>query len=330
VDVNQKKLDWVEMSQGWWWGGNPLEQYEELLLEAIKEADGHAFTTEYAGSSEMMKGALDNGQYDNVDELLEIGNAADFVMALQNYFSGSNQLLNILQKHIPVPDGIDTNGFYNWPESYQAEYDALDVDLEALHAELVEVIVTPVKEAQEMFDSYPYLTRLYSKVGIDAMDRDPIFGFQDAGDVSNIHKATLHMTCAEGAVDYYIELENGETFVPQPADHWNLPAGSSTPDDMTLESSASAIHLFGEGVAPRLVSQEFVEFVDDQLDVMASEKVDVPDAPIEVLPETPQTQGSNVESGCNATGTRAVGASLVLSLLGCALVALRRRESQLS
>jgi uncharacterized protein (TIGR03382 family) len=99
---------------------------------------------------------------------------------------------------------------------------------------------------------------------------------------------------------------------------------------MTGETSAEAIQLFGEGVAPRIVSPEFVEFVDDQLDVMASEKVDVPDAPIQALPETPQTEGTNTGAGCNAVGTDAVGASLVLSLLGFGLVALRRRESQLS
>ncbi len=329
VDVNQKKLDWFTISQNWWWGGNPLEQYEDILLEAIKEADGHAFTTEYAGTSEIMKGMLDNGQYDNVTDLLEIENPTEFVMSLQNYFSGSNQLLNILQKHIPVPEGMDTNSFYNWPEEYQAEYDALDIDLEALYAELIEVIVTPVKEAQEMFDAYPYLTRLYSKVGIDSMDRDPIFQFQDAGDVSNVHTATFHMQCADGAVNYYIELENGETFVPEPQEYWNLPEGSSTPDDVTTLPAASEIRLFAEGVAPRVVSAEFVEYVDDQLDVMDAAQVDVPEAPAQNLPVKPKTDGSNTGTGCNAAGNNAVGASLVLSLLGFALFALRRRESQL-
>ena len=63
---------------------------------------------------------------------------------------------------------------------------------------------------------------------------------------------------------------------------------------------------------------------------MDSQNVDVPDAPIELLPETPQTEGSSDARGCNAVGQDAVGASLVLSLLGFALLGLRRRESQLS
>ena len=123
-----------------------------MLKEAIAEAKGHAFTTEYAGTSTIMENELDFGQYDSVANLLEIDHPADFVMEIQQYFSGSNQLLNILKKHIPAQDGVNENDFYNSPESYMDDYDAMEVDLEALYQELNDVIVKPVQEAQEMFD----------------------------------------------------------------------------------------------------------------------------------------------------------------------------------
>ena len=142
-----------------------------------------------------MENKLDYGQYDNVAELQEIESPVDFVMAIQNYFSASNQLLTILQNHIPVPEGYNTNDFYNNPDAYEEEYTAIGIDLEALYNELIDVIVTPIQEAQEMFDKYDYLTRLYSRVPVASMDRDPVFDFQDSEDVSNVHTATLYMTC---------------------------------------------------------------------------------------------------------------------------------------
>ena len=183
VGVNLKKLDWFAMENTWWNPGlgNLDSSYENLLIQAIGEAEGHAFTTEYAGTSSIMENQLDFGQYDNVEDLLSYEDPADFVMALQNYFSGSNQLLNLLQQYIPSPDNIDEQSFYNCPECHKEAYDALEVDLEALYAELIEVIVKPVQEAQEMFDRFPYLTRLYSRVSLDAMDRDPSLPSKTAG-----------------------------------------------------------------------------------------------------------------------------------------------------
>ena len=52
-------------------------------MEAIEEAEGHAFTTEYAGAADIMKEQLDGGQYDNVSELLSYDDPVDFVMGLQ-------------------------------------------------------------------------------------------------------------------------------------------------------------------------------------------------------------------------------------------------------
>ena len=307
VTVNEKKLDWFSLETSWWGGGfNNLESsYEQTLIEAIAEAEGHAFTTEYAGTSSIMEKQLDFGQYDSVSNLLEIEHPADFVMSLQNYFSGSNQLLNILRKYIPAPDGVDENAFYNWPEDYMAEYDALDVDLEALYAELEAVIVKPIQEAQEMFDQFPYLTRLYSRVPINAMDRDPIFDFQDSGDVSNVRKATFHMECKNGGFSYYMELENGETFIPENVPNWwninendNRYAEAGNVDE---EPAAEVIELFAPGLEPRVVQPDDTGYVEEQLRMQPAENVDVPAAPkVEsdsTLDSIPATNGDGCSTG---------------------------------
>ena len=322
VSVNEKKLDWFSLQNNGW--GGPLESYEAVLSEAIAEAEGHAFTTEYAGSSELMKNKLDNGQFDNVSDLLSYTNADEFMEAVQNYFSGSADLLNILRKHLPTPDGIDEQDFYNWPGQYSEEYAALDADLDALYAELVDVLVTPMIEAQEMFDKHPYLTRLYSKVSIESMDRDPIFEFQDGEDVSNQHKAILNMTCEDGKVSYHMELENGETFVPEAPEYWNLPENASSPDDVSVLPSAERIELFGTDIAPRVVAPEYAEYVDEQLDMTPSQNVDVPEAP--AIPETTAVASGR---GCSATGSESGSTHLAFGVLMMGLALLRRREASL-
>ena len=332
VDVNLKKLDWFAMESSWWSSGgfgNLNSNYENLLIEAIGEAEGHAFTTEYAGSSELMNNQLDFGQYNNVDNLLSIDHPADFVMALQNYFSGSNQLLNLLQKYIPAPEGVNEQDFYNWPENYFDEYDAIDVDLEAFYQELMDVIVKPVQEAQEMFDSFPYLTRLYSRVSVDAMDRDPVFAFEDGGDVSNVHKATFYLTCSGGSQDYYMELENGETFVPEnaPTDWYNIdPANNrySNSRDLAAEPAAESIELYVPGEGAKAVSPDDVAYVEEQLTTKAPEDVEVPAFDATSVPaEVVFNAASDDDGGCS-TGSESPMPWAVMVLLA-GVLGIRRR-----
>jgi hypothetical protein len=327
VTVNEKKLDWFSLQNNWWAGENLEDSYHTTLIDAIAEAEGHAFTTEFAGDAKIMDKQLDNGQYDNVSQLLELEDPADFVMALQNYFTGSTQLLNILRTHIPVPEGYSEQDFYNWPEGYSAEYAAMDVDLEALYNELIEVIVTPIQEAQDMFDKHPYLTRLYSRVGIDSMDRDPIFDFQAGEDVSNQHKAIFTMTCGAEGMTYEMELENGETFIPTNLPSWwnidETANGGSAAEDIAALPAAERIELFTPGAAPRTVERDDAAYVDEQLDILPSEQVEVPGADL-VEDVNLTTTGTNIRSGGCSTGAAGQNNLGWMMLLMVGLASLRR------
>jgi uncharacterized protein (TIGR03382 family) len=301
-------------------------------MEAIGEADDHAFTTEYAGKSDIMADQLDSGQYDNVSELLQYENPTEFVMALQSFFSGSNQLLNILKKHIPVPEGYDVNSFYNWPEDYQAEYDNIGVDLEALYNELIEVIVTPVQDAQDMFDDFPYLTRLYSRVPLAAMDRDPIFDFQDNGDVSNVHKATFHMTCTKEGKTFYMTLENGEKFVPNGMPGWwDLNEDENLYDAGTVNveelPAADTIVIYAPGQEPRRINPDDAAYVDDQLQTTPAEDVDVPkfiESDNQETPTLTEAEATSDGSGCASSTFHSTLPWMGLLLLALAII--RRRQ----
>lgn len=336
VTVNQKKLDWFSLDGdfGGMGFGNLGSSYENVLMEAIEEAEGHAFTTEYAGPSSVMNNQLNAGQYDNVSTLQEIESPADFVNSLGQFFAGSNQLLSILQQFIPLPEGYTELDFYNNPLFYVEEYEAINPDLDALYNAIIDAIVTPVLEAQEMFDQFPYLTRLYSRVPLKAMDRDPIFDFQDIGDVPRLRKATFHMTCEDGGKSFYMELENGETFVPTnyPTGVWegfdpeeNLyNAGSVNVEELP---AADTIVVYAPGKEPRRINADDAAYVDDQLQTTPPEDVDVPEF-VEEVPEggaPVSTQGNNVREGCSSTGLHTL-----FPLLGLLVLALSVRRRRLN
>jgi len=323
VTINEKKINWLD--GGW--------NYNEEVTEAINEANGHAFTTEYAGSSDIMKDAIYwEEKFNGYEALGQMEDPADFVMGIQNYFTASTQLLNLLRKHVPMPQaaidaGLAENQFYNNPDNYEDYYDMVDFDAAAFLAELTEVIVEPAMEAQAMFDAHPYLTRLYSTVSPEEMNWDPIFDFtSDLPDVSNAHTAKLKIVC-DGEKQYLtIELENGETFTPVIPDwYWNAESvDQSGAIDLDAEPAADRIELMSPTQLPRLVDPEMVDYVDSQLEMMPTDRVDVP------VIEAEASEGRKTGAGCSAAAGSPAGTGLVLMLMFLGFAHLRARENRVS
>lgn len=274
VEINQKKIDWLS-------GGN---NYEQVVSAAVDEAAGRAFVTEFAGSSEAMKSMLySEGQY-QLEQLEALTHAGQFIMALQGQFQASQELLNLMRKHVPLPESLAAQGvteqqFYNFPDNYEAEYAKISFDPKAFVADLDAVIVKPLKEAQEMFDKYPYLTRLFTTVSPDEMTRDPLFGYNGSlGDVSNVHTAKLVTECdGETTTKVEIVLANGESFVPDLTSWWYSPTGGNAPEatDLSAEPTATKIELLSEAGPARNVGRQEVDFVDRQLDVVPPDQVEI-------------------------------------------------------
>ena len=325
VTINEKKIDWL----------NSGSNYNQVVTEAIDEANGHAFTTEYAGPSDIMENAIYwEEKFNGYESLGQMEDPADFVMGIQSYFTASTQLLNLLRTHAPMPQaaidaGIGENQFYNNPENYQEYYDMIDFDPAAFLAALTEVIVDPAKEAQAMFDEHPYLTRLYSTVSPEEMNWDPIFDFSsDLPDVSNAHTAKLTTTC-DGEKQYIsIELENGETFTPVIPDwYWNGDNIDQTGAiDLDTEPAAERIELMSPTQLPRLVDPEMVDYVDSQLEMMPTDRVDVPQVDTNNPGEA--AEASKTGAGCSAASGSPAGTGLVLMAMFLVFACLRSRESR--
>jgi len=57
-------------------------------------------------------------------------------------------------------------------------------------------VIQPVKDTDDLFESRPYLTRLYTTLNAEEMTVDPAFGYNNGlGDLDNLHTATRIIEC---------------------------------------------------------------------------------------------------------------------------------------
>ncbi len=321
AQINQKKIDWLNF------GSN----YQDVVNQAVDEARGHAFVTEYAGTSSMMEETLyRQGQYD-LDALVTIFNPAEFTQQLLSQgFPRDSTMQGLLRKHIPMPEslveqGIEERDFYNNLESYTSALQGQEFDPAAFVADLEERVITPLREMQEMWDSRPYLSRLYTTVSPNEMTRDPVFVENpDLPDVSNIHTATASAVCDDDNPDTIeeltITLEDGTVFVLNDVSPW----GGDFSDPAPTEPAAKVIELIGRTGAPVVVSPDNVTAVDTLLDSRSPESVLASlESGVITGPGVTQPDGTGIDDGCQG-GSSGLPATLVLG--GIALLALRRRD----
>jgi hypothetical protein len=202
--INDALLDWINGSQN----------YNDVIIKASGEAPGkHTFVTEYAGKSDIMKNLLNApGRFGTKAELAQQPDEISFVQYLLSHqFTFTSQLTSILSKYIPEPDalvqqGLTPQNFYSsisyylgpyrqqnpqafvgWTDNFQPAMMADDIDMR---------VVQPTLAAGALFDKFPYLTRLYTTLSPEDMNKDPVFSY-NAGlpDYSNVHEGILTYHC---------------------------------------------------------------------------------------------------------------------------------------
>lgn len=327
VGLNLAKIDWLS-------GG---DNYIEVVTDAVNEAAGHGFVTDYAGKNDLMADALNwPGRFDMVEGLAEYTHPRDFYQEFINSGLPSNtQTLALLEKYIPVsPDfeGEDSTDFYNqvpWNEELTPYLDALDFDAAAFVAEIQEVIVGPIVAAQELLDSGPYMTRLFTTVSEDEMNRDPIFvAAAGMGDVPIARTATGTLTCGTGEngdtiSSATITLEDGSVInISGPFDAWDSPgtdvafSGGQAVDSLNAAQTISVID--DQGVA-RNIPHAMAEYEDSLLAFVNANGNPAPSDLQEVLPK-PEMDS---DDGCQSSGASLPLWSAML-LLGCSLLSRRK------
>lgn len=172
--------------------------YPQAVTRAVDDVGGHAFVTDYAGDVPSISLTLGS-----IEHLREVDDPRSFLMGLQGTgFTGDSQLMGILLRHVPPPEGVEARSFYNClARSWCADYDAYLADLvfdpNALVDDLNEGIVEPREQAQAMLDEHGHLTRLFTTMSADEMDEDPMFSVSAElpREHSNVHTAIRRIHC---------------------------------------------------------------------------------------------------------------------------------------
>lgn len=272
VQINEAAIDWVN-------GGL---NYPDVVSQAVDEAGGRAFTTDFAGPHE---GQLERPLTPYDDEQLSAIESATTVGGLTRVVNDRTNpdFQRVAASLITLPEGVSREDFFRCPSCYEGG-DEIDIDGAALAARLREEVNPAYEDLGALFGRLPYLTRLYTTLSADEMNNDPIFSINpDMGDVENIRVADADVVCDDegGITPVSITLADGRTYevedaeptqrqdgetvrgadlpaaavieqtfeAGQPEEVMSLPAEEMTPGDMTGAGSEAGAEAGSEAGA---------------------------------------------------------------------------------
>lgn len=233
VTPNLARLDWLSGA------GN----YRQLLAEAIDEAGGHAFTTEYAGATPPPGWRLEREP--DLSPLVTAGDLAAVIDRLRptnlNQRAEVQALLRSRFDAALREAGLVPVDYWRCPECYRERALAIPADGAALAEQLEERVLAPDRRARALLGAFRYTTRLTTILSADEMSLDPIFDERpELPDVSNEHVATLTRQCSGGEIQWQtLRLPDGRSLTLDPLDvtrviaNGSLPAAERVDDLMT-------------------------------------------------------------------------------------------------
>ena len=152
---------------------------------------------------------------------------------------------------------IAEQSFYNNMRAYEEWLSDAQFDLAGLTDDLRDVVVEPLRTAQDLFGDFPYLTRLYTTLSAEEMTVDPLFSFNpDLAEVSNIRGAGARWECPEGKEEeidpaelvLVVTLADGREVRTRPYADLN-----SDPDPLPLQPAAAVVERMAESGQPELI-----------------------------------------------------------------------------
>jgi MYXO-CTERM domain-containing protein len=199
------------------WSFSAPASYTNLLSMAVDEADGQAFVTEYAGSSNKVetfniyRATWDETAFIGVDPVAAIGIIADQNLNIHPLIQA------LLLEFIPPPDGLDPQDFWNNIDFYANQIDMMAWDDAAFAAALLERIIEPGLHAIDLLDTWPKLTRLNTTISPSEMTLDPTFHANaDLPDVTNTLITTTEQVLCGGDSVFHVDVDGVDTPVCVP------------------------------------------------------------------------------------------------------------------
>jgi hypothetical protein len=323
VPMNYGALELNEARVNWF---NASSNYNDVVTAAADEAGGQGFVTEFAADSsalgEVVWPAFEEQNWQSI-RTRTYGSFAELFDTLYGNYANHDGFWDAIRASVTLPPNLPFADFQACPSCYS---DQIEFSPSAVFQAIEDGVIEPIRSVQELLDSQPYVTRLYSTLSAKEMTLDPLFTFNaDLADVSNVHTADRVIECNSSidmsAANWRIELPQGGVIRGRPEDvgTWPTAVNDQPPNLRVLQLSNSGA---GAVLADNRVQIE-AQLARYNDSVMRG----VPGVPS----DTPGTGETRDGGGCSfsvsrLTLTRVVGwgaAALLLAFAG-----VRRRAAQ--
>lgn len=208
VTPNYTKLDWYSGSF------NAYSSYQTLVSDAMNEAGGQGFATDYAGPiSEQIHARLTDASRieANLAELDTIADDADYLTNSLFLTTDPSAALASLQIILPLPEGQNTNLYF---DSDRLAATFTPDELRQARIDTRQAIVTrelePISNGVELLPQGAYLTRLYTTLSAEEMTVDPTFNFNSSMPEQPLERqAKLSARCENDISNWDLTLGSG-------------------------------------------------------------------------------------------------------------------------
>ena len=308
LELNEARINWF----------NASSNYNDVVINAAKEAGGQGFVTEFAGPADTLDGVI----WTNYDEQnwtsVTQGLYSSFGELFQNTYwryASFDGFWEAVEDTVTLPQDVSFEDFQLCPYCYSEDIELEPSEfLDALEQNVIE----PFRLMQDLFDDHAYATRLYTTMSAADMTLDPVFTYnKDLGDVSNVHTAERIIECNpeiyQFEAPWRIELPQGGVIRGSAEDA----ASRVWPNDVQQQPANLIVSQLSESGKGMVV-------VDNSDEVQASlreynESLD--------LPDTPGSESGKRAGGCSM-GAKSAGLpwSVALGLVGVVAMTARRRR----
>ncbi len=205
VTPNYTRLNWYTGSR------NAYASYQDLITDAMNEAGGQGFATDYAGRFENLSDRLPDaeGIVSVMASLVGVSNS-EFLARVRSDIFDSRVAAAYLEL-LPLPSGQSANIYFD-PLALATQYsvDELGSARTAIEALVQDEIVLPIQNARDVLRDGAYLTRLYTTLSPEEMTLDPVFVFNDEMPEQQLDRhANLNMACTDDGTEWTLTLGEG-------------------------------------------------------------------------------------------------------------------------
>jgi len=305
LELNDALIDWF----------NPGTTYADVVNRAADEASGQGFVTEYADDSDSVADVImPDWERESWSGYQSESFGSDAEAVERSFeWSGWDGYTDALASVLVLPDDLSADDVLQCPNCYLDGGDArVTFDRQRFVTALYEMVIRPMIDTEELVQSQPSFTRMYTTMSAEDMTDDPVFDFNaDLGPVDNQHTAEQFILCSPKVerfeAPFRIELPSGAIVYGTEQGVWPV---DLTDDDIPAARRISQAGTSGE---PTVIVDN-VDTIDQALAVSNE-------------PGQAAADGSSdsASCGCRVVGTAAGPGLAALAWLPVALLWLRRR-----